>query len=140
MDWNEALLGLRTPAERERVAERVNGWVDGCAKKGFDAVEPHNHDSCTRSHRLLTPADATAFMTLLSRHAHARALPSRSVREGVRRPGGGHRVHRRRVALGARPSGRPAGHRPAGGGRVHSGKRGVRTEGGVAGRRIGTPR
>ncbi|MFF9086261.1 endo alpha-1,4 polygalactosaminidase [Streptomyces sp. NPDC014991] len=73
-DWNEPLLDLRTPARRERVARRVNTWIDGCARKGFDAVEPDNYDSYTRSHRLLTAADATAFMTLLSRHAHARHL------------------------------------------------------------------
>ncbi|MGW1913306.1 endo alpha-1,4 polygalactosaminidase [Streptomyces sp. NPDC002076] len=73
-DWHEALLDIRTPAKRERVAERVDQWIDGCAKKGFDAVEPDNYGSYTRSHRLLTAADATAFMTLLSRHAHARHL------------------------------------------------------------------
>ncbi|MGW1050901.1 endo alpha-1,4 polygalactosaminidase [Streptomyces sp. NPDC001118] len=73
-DWNEALLDIGTPAKRERVAQRVNQWIDGCARKGFDAVEPDNYDSYTRSHRLLTAADATAFMTLLSRHAHARHL------------------------------------------------------------------
>ncbi|SOE07177.1 Glycoside-hydrolase family GH114 [Streptomyces sp. Ag109_G2-15] len=73
-DWDEPLLDLRTPAKRERVAERVNRWIDGCAKKGYDAVEPDNYDSYTRSHHLLTAADATAFMRLLSRHAHARHL------------------------------------------------------------------
>ncbi|WTI18456.1 endo alpha-1,4 polygalactosaminidase [Streptomyces sp. NBC_00820] len=73
-DWDEALLDLRTPAKRERVARRVGGWTDGCADKGFDAVEPDNYDSYTRSHGLLTAADATAFMRLLSRHAHARHL------------------------------------------------------------------
>ncbi|EST35778.1 endo alpha-1,4 polygalactosaminidase [Streptomyces roseochromogenus] len=73
-DWNEALLDIGTPAKRERVAQRVNQWIDGCARKGFDAVEPDNYDSYTRSHHLLTAADATAFMTLLSRHAHARHL------------------------------------------------------------------
>ncbi|MET7289527.1 endo alpha-1,4 polygalactosaminidase [Streptomyces sp. NPDC005573] len=73
-DWNEALLDLRTPARRERIARRVQGWIDGCADKGFDAVEPDNYDSYTRSHGLLTAADATAFMRLLSRHAHARHL------------------------------------------------------------------
>ncbi|MEU7412200.1 endo alpha-1,4 polygalactosaminidase [Streptomyces sp. NPDC042638] len=73
-DWNEPLLDLRTPAKRERVARRVNHWIDGCADKGFDAVEPDNYDSYVRSRRLLTAADATAFMTLLSRHAHARHL------------------------------------------------------------------
>ncbi|MFF8726725.1 endo alpha-1,4 polygalactosaminidase [Streptomyces sp. NPDC015171] len=73
-DWNEALLDLGTPAKRERVARRVNRWIDGCADKGFDAVEPDNYDSYTRSHGLLGAGDATAFMALLSRHAHARHL------------------------------------------------------------------
>ncbi|WP_336109445.1 endo alpha-1,4 polygalactosaminidase [Streptomyces sp. PTD9-10] len=69
-DWHEPLLDLRTPARRKRVADRVNQWIDGCAKKGYDAVEPDNYDSYTRSHHLLTAADATAFMRLISRHAH----------------------------------------------------------------------
>jgi hypothetical protein len=56
------------------VAARVNRWIDGCADKGFDAVEPDNYDSYTRSDDLLTANDATAFITLLSRHAHARRL------------------------------------------------------------------
>ncbi|MCG0067538.1 MULTISPECIES: endo alpha-1,4 polygalactosaminidase [Streptomyces] len=73
-DWNEPLLDIGTPAKRARVAERVNRWIDDCADKGYDAVEPDNYDSYTRSHRLLTAADATAFMALLSRHAHARHL------------------------------------------------------------------
>ncbi|MEU9479052.1 endo alpha-1,4 polygalactosaminidase [Streptomyces sp. NPDC048191] len=73
-DWNEALLDIGTPAKRARVAGRVNRWIDGCAKKGFDAVEPDNYDSYTRSRHLLTAADATSFMRLLSRHAHARHL------------------------------------------------------------------
>ncbi|MFI0187730.1 endo alpha-1,4 polygalactosaminidase [Streptomyces sp. NPDC017082] len=73
-DWNEPLLDLRTPAKREQVAQRVNRWIDDCADKGFDAVEPDNYDSYTRSHGLLGTADALAFMRLLSRHAHARHL------------------------------------------------------------------
>lgn len=73
-DWDEPLLDLRTPAKRGRVAARVNRWIDGCAKKGFDAVEPDNYDSYTRSEGLLTAADAVAFMRLLTGHAHARGL------------------------------------------------------------------
>lgn len=73
-DWDEPLLDIGTPAKRERVAQRVNRWTDGCAEKGYDAVEPDNYDSYTRSRHLLTPADATAFMRLLTRHAHARHL------------------------------------------------------------------
>ncbi|MBY8343621.1 endo alpha-1,4 polygalactosaminidase [Streptomyces spinosirectus] len=73
-DWGEALLDIRTPARRKRVAARINGWIDGCADKGYDAVEPDNYDSYTRSRHLLTADDAKAFITLLSRHAHARKL------------------------------------------------------------------
>lgn len=73
-DWDEPLLDIGTPAERERIADRVNRWTDGCADKGYDAVEFDNYDSYTRSRHLLTPADATAFMRLLTRHAHARRL------------------------------------------------------------------
>ena len=73
-DWDEALLDIGTAAKRERIAARVNKWIDGCADKGFDAVEPDNYDSYTRSDDLLTADDATAFITLLSRHAHTRGL------------------------------------------------------------------
>ncbi|MFI0960209.1 endo alpha-1,4 polygalactosaminidase [Streptomyces sp. NPDC021080] len=73
-DWNEALLDIRTPDKRRRVAARVDRWIDECADKGFDAVEPDNYDSYTRSRKLLTADDATAFITLLSRHAHTRHL------------------------------------------------------------------
>ncbi|MER6629463.1 endo alpha-1,4 polygalactosaminidase [Streptomyces sp. NPDC000987] len=73
-DWDEALLDIRTPAKRRRVAARINRFVDGCADKGFDAVEPDNYDSYTRSRHLLTANDALAFVALLSRHAHARHL------------------------------------------------------------------
>lgn len=73
-DWGEALLDIRTPAKRERVAARIGRWIDDCADKGYDAVEPDNYDSYTRSRHLLTADDAMAFITLLSRHAHARQL------------------------------------------------------------------
>ncbi|MFE7173998.1 endo alpha-1,4 polygalactosaminidase [Streptomyces sp. NPDC057616] len=73
-DWGEALLDIRTPAKRARVAARVGRWIDGCAAKGYEAVEPDNYDSYTRSRHLLTANDATAFITLLARRAHARHL------------------------------------------------------------------
>ncbi|MFJ4833552.1 endo alpha-1,4 polygalactosaminidase [Streptomyces sp. NPDC088747] len=73
-DWDEALLDIGTPAKRERVAARVNQWIDGCADKGFDAIEPDNYDSYTRSENLLSAGDVTAFIKLLSDHAHARHL------------------------------------------------------------------
>ena len=48
-DWDEPLLDIGTPEKRERVAARVGPWIDGCADHGFDAVEPDNYDSYTRS-------------------------------------------------------------------------------------------
>ena len=73
-DGDGVRLDIRTPAKRERVAARVGMWIDGCADKGFDAVEPDNYDSYTRSRHLLSAGDATAFITLLARHAHERHL------------------------------------------------------------------
>ncbi|MEU9899944.1 endo alpha-1,4 polygalactosaminidase [Streptomyces phaeochromogenes] len=73
-DWDEALLDIGTPSKRKRVAARINEWIDGCADKGYDAVEPDNLDSFTRSRGLLSAADATAFIKLLSDHAHSRGL------------------------------------------------------------------
>ncbi|MFE9643009.1 endo alpha-1,4 polygalactosaminidase [Streptomyces sp. NPDC006365] len=73
-DWDEALLDISTPAKRERIAARINQWVDDCAAKGYDAVEPDNYDSYTRSRGLLTADDAMSFVKLLSAHAHARGL------------------------------------------------------------------
>ncbi|MHA5047785.1 endo alpha-1,4 polygalactosaminidase [Streptomyces sp. SD15] len=72
--WDEALLDIGTPAKRKRVAARINQWIDGCADSGFDAVEPDNYDSYTRSQNLLTADDATAFITQLSARAHSRGL------------------------------------------------------------------
>ncbi|MGC5565869.1 endo alpha-1,4 polygalactosaminidase [Streptomyces sp. FR-108] len=73
-DWDEALLDIGTPAKRERVADRVDQWIDGCADKGFDAVEPDNYDSYTRSDGLLNADDAVSFIKLLSHRAHTRGL------------------------------------------------------------------
>lgn len=73
-DWDEALLDIGTPAKRQRIAARINEWIDGCADKGYDAVEPDNFDSYTRSRHLLSANDAASFIRLLSIHAHARGL------------------------------------------------------------------
>ncbi|MFS8197827.1 endo alpha-1,4 polygalactosaminidase [Streptomyces sp. CWNU-52B] len=73
-DWDEPLLDIGTPAKRKRVAARVDKWIDGCADKGYDAVEPDNYDSFSRSDGLLSASDALSFIKLLSIHAHARGL------------------------------------------------------------------
>jgi hypothetical protein len=72
--WHEALFDTSTAAKRARLAEVVGAWIDGCGRKGFDAVEPDNLDSWTRSRHLLSRADAVAFAALLSRRAHRDGL------------------------------------------------------------------
>ncbi|GAA3595993.1 endo alpha-1,4 polygalactosaminidase [Kribbella ginsengisoli] len=73
-DWDEPLLDLRTAGKRQRIATKVNGWIDGCAASGYQAIEPDNYDSYTRSKNLLTADQAKEFLTLLATHAHQRNL------------------------------------------------------------------
>jgi hypothetical protein len=74
-DWGEAMLDIRTSDKRQRIAAKVDGWVDECAAKGFQAVEPDNYDTYTRApDNLLTASQAQAFIKLLSAHAHGRGL------------------------------------------------------------------
>jgi len=72
--WGEILLDVSTPARAAAVASIVGGWIDGCARAGFDAVEPDNLDSWTRSDGLLTSADALAYAQLLATRAHVDGL------------------------------------------------------------------
>jgi hypothetical protein len=74
-DWpGEVVLDTSTPAKRRALARIVGGWMRGCADDGFQAVEPDNLDSWTRSRGLLTKADNRAFARLLARRAHAAGL------------------------------------------------------------------
>jgi hypothetical protein len=74
-DWGEAILDTSSGDKRDRIAEKVNAWVDECADKGFQAVEPDNYDSFTRvPDGLLTAEDNQALIRLLSTHAHARGM------------------------------------------------------------------
>ncbi|TDV54923.1 endo alpha-1,4 polygalactosaminidase [Actinophytocola oryzae] len=74
-DWGEAMLDIRTAAKRERIAAKVDAWIDQCAAKGFRAVEPDNFDTFTRApDNLLTANQAQAYIKLLSAHAHGAGL------------------------------------------------------------------
>jgi len=66
----EVLLDPRTAQKRAAVASVVGGWVDGCAARGYRAVEPDNLDSWTRSHGLITRDQAVAFARLLTARGH----------------------------------------------------------------------
>ncbi|WP_416977507.1 endo alpha-1,4 polygalactosaminidase [Streptomyces sp. T028] len=73
-DWGEAVLDIRTAAKRERIAAELNTWIDGCAAKGYRAVEPDNYDTFTRFPDYLEADQAEALMKLLAAHAHAEGL------------------------------------------------------------------
>lgn len=70
-DWpDEVLLDTSTAANRSALAEIVGRHLDRCARAGFDAVEPDNLDSWTRSGGLLDDGDNLAFAALLADAAH----------------------------------------------------------------------
>ncbi|MEV7098646.1 endo alpha-1,4 polygalactosaminidase [Amycolatopsis sp. NPDC051045] len=73
-DWQETLLDIRTADKRNRVAAKINGVIDSCAGKGFQAVEPDNYDSYSRSKNLISTTQAQDYIKLLAAHAHAKGL------------------------------------------------------------------
>ncbi|KAJ6489095.1 hypothetical protein C8R45DRAFT_1074181 [Mycena sanguinolenta] len=56
------------------IATILNGWIDTCHSKGFDAIEPDNLDTFTRSDNFLTAADNLALAKLFTDHAHSLGL------------------------------------------------------------------
>jgi hypothetical protein len=72
--WNEMLLDTSTARKRRTLAAVVGRWIDGCRAAGYQAVEPDNLDSWTRSKGRLTKADNKAFARLLIARAHAAGL------------------------------------------------------------------
>ncbi|MCW2574534.1 MAG: uncharacterized protein JWR66_564, partial [Modestobacter sp.] len=71
-DWpGEFLLDVSSAQHRADVLAVLGPWIDGCAAAGFDAVEPDNLDSWTRSDGLLTAADAARAVVA---RAHAAGL------------------------------------------------------------------
>lgn len=72
--WGEWLLDTGTAAKRQRLERIVGRWIAGCATRGFDAVEPDNLDSFSRSRGLLSRRDNLAFARLLARGAHRAGL------------------------------------------------------------------
>ena len=95
-DWpGEYVLNTSTAARRTAIARIVGGWIDGCARKGFDGVEPDNLDSWTRkgvNHRL-TRADNLDLATRLAVRAHrdGRAIAQKNTVEVSR--AGRNQVH-----------------------------------------------
>ncbi|GAA1665995.1 endo alpha-1,4 polygalactosaminidase [Fodinicola feengrottensis] len=73
-DWKEALLDVSTDAKRQSILTIEEGWIDGCQTSGFQAIEPDNLDSYSRSGGRLTFAQDKAFMVLFVPYAHTKGL------------------------------------------------------------------
>jgi hypothetical protein len=72
--WNEMLLDTSTARKRRALATIVGRWMAGCRKAGYQAVEPDNLDSWSRSKHRLSMAHNKAYAALLIRRAHAAGL------------------------------------------------------------------
>lgn len=74
-DWpDEYLLDTSTASKRDALLAIVGPWIDKCARDGFNAIEPDNLDSWTRSESVLTKDGNIAFATRLAERAHAKGL------------------------------------------------------------------
>lgn len=71
---DEVLLDIRTKAKRIAAAKVVGTWFDRCAADGYQAIEPDNLDSWTRSHTYLTEREAIGFARRLVDRAHQAGL------------------------------------------------------------------
>jgi hypothetical protein len=70
----EVLLDTSSARRRAGIAKVLGAWVDGCARKGFQAVEPDNLDTWTRSKGRLTSSDNFALARRLIARAHRAGL------------------------------------------------------------------
>ncbi|KAI6220891.1 hypothetical protein M3Y99_01585300 [Aphelenchoides fujianensis] len=74
-EWKgEYILDTRTAENRAAIADIVGKWIDECAEKGFQAIEPDNLDSYTRSKKLITKQNNLDYAKLLAARAHAKNL------------------------------------------------------------------
>lgn len=72
--WGEVLLDISKPTKRRAIARIIGRWMNGCEQDGFDAVEPDNLDSWTRSGGRLTKDNAFALARLISERGHNNGL------------------------------------------------------------------
>jgi endo-alpha-1,4-polygalactosaminidase (GH114 family) len=74
-DWpGEYALDTTTAAKRAAIAKIEGAWIDDCAARGFQAVDPDNLDTWTRWPGRLTKAGNLDLASRLATRAHARGL------------------------------------------------------------------
>ena len=70
----EVLLDTSTNRKRRAITRVQRRWFRGCARNGFDGVEPDNLDSWTRSRHLLTRRANVRLARRLAHVAHRNGL------------------------------------------------------------------
>jgi hypothetical protein len=74
-NWpGEILLDTSTEEKRAGILALVGPWIDKCAADGFQAIEPDNLDSWTRSDGRLSLADNLVMARLIADRAHRAGL------------------------------------------------------------------
>lgn len=74
-EWpDEALLDTGSAEAREAISGIVGPWIEGCAERGFDAVEFDNLDTFSRSDGALAVDDNVALAAALVAVAHDAGL------------------------------------------------------------------
>lgn len=70
-NWpGEFLLDTSIGEKRQMILDVIDPWITKCAEDGFNAIEPDNLDSWTRSSGLLEMNDNLAMARLISDRAH----------------------------------------------------------------------
>lgn len=74
-NWpDEVLLDIRTAKKRDALAAINQTWFKRCQRDGFQAIEPDNLDTWTRSHKLIKKSHTIRYATRLVRAAHRNKL------------------------------------------------------------------
>ncbi|KAJ6500958.1 hypothetical protein C8R45DRAFT_925446 [Mycena sanguinolenta] len=67
-------LNTRTDTNHQALDTIINGWIDTCHLKGFNAIEPDNLDTFSRSNKLLAADNNLTLAKLFTDHAHLLGL------------------------------------------------------------------
>lgn len=73
-EWNEALFDVSTSSKRVQLLAVQKPWLEDCAKRGFDGVEPDNLDSYTRSGDAFDLEANVSYAALFTDYAHSVGL------------------------------------------------------------------
>lgn len=73
-EWNEAVFDVSTSSKRAELLSVQKPWLEDCAKRGFNAVEPDNLDSYTRSDDAFDLQANVSYAALFTDYAHSLGL------------------------------------------------------------------